>query len=1073
MRYNVAMARFFAVAVVLGCLCWVAPAQKTPVSPPPKPSSTSAQAPDYSQEGFVVEQLHTSYRFENDGTGKRELSARIKVQSEAGVEQWGQLIFGYNSANERIEIPYVRVLKADGSTVTAPPEAVQDLSAPIEREAPVYTDYRQKHITVPGLRPGEVLEYDIVTVVHTPLATGQFWMEHRFDKNDIVLDELLEVNVPRERSAKLKTQPGSDPKISEENGRRIYRWTSSHLEREDEDNKKKTKKKGPEAPAVQMTTFAGWEEMGRWYAGLEKDRRQPTDEIRKKAAELTAGKSSDIEKIEALYDFVAKNFRYISLSFGVGRYQPHAAADVLHNQYGDCKDKHTLLASLLEASGYHASSVLINSSRKLDPDVPSPSQFDHVISLVPLGKEEIWMDTTTEVAPFQLLSFPLRAKQALVVPAEGTPHLQETPADPPMPNTQLQQLDGSVSELGKLTAHVTYQARGDFELLMRLLFRRLPNAQWRQFVSNMSSLGGLDGEVSDVQVSDPAETREPFRLQYKIVKANFLDWSRKKSDIALPLSQVDIAGADENDTGPGAEPIKLGPTGQFLYQLKLELPAKYTARVPVPFSMKRDYAEYQASYKMEGSTFTAERKLATRELELPADRASDYLAFRRALSADMQQHLSVDSTAAGTPAAPADLKGDDLNDAANAALQRGQYQIAIDLLEKVLDAEPKHKTARINLGRAYMGLHKTDLAIDAFRKQTDLTPYDEYAYNSLGWAYTVARQYDEAAAAYGKALEINPLSQYTHAALGGMYAEQHKYDKAVPEFEKATALRPDDPLLQVSLGDACLNLGQDDKALAAFDRALEISATPLVWNNIAYQLSLKKAHLDRAQQYAESAVAATVAASRNLTLDQMTERDLGIVRSLAAYWDTLGWVYLASGDLAKAEKYVLAAWNLDEHSEVSDHLGQIYEKLGRKDDAIRAYSMAMTAIRPVPEARTHLSTLLGGDSKVDSTSAKYREDSQLSRTIRLGKVAKETGSAEFFIMFASSSAGANVDGVKFISGDEKLKIFAEALRSAKYNLQFPDDTPAKVVRRGILSCSTATSDCTFVLLLPQDVTSVD
>src|SRR3979411_847606 len=127
--------------------------------------------------------------------------------------------------------------------------------------------------------------------------------------------------------------------------------------------------------------------MARWYAGLEKDRRQPSAEIRARAAALTKGKTTDIEKIQALYDYVGPNFRYISLSFGVGRFQPHSAADVLHNQYGDCKDKHTLLASLLEASGYHASSVLINSARKLDPEVPSPSQFDHVFSLVPLVKD--------------------------------------------------------------------------------------------------------------------------------------------------------------------------------------------------------------------------------------------------------------------------------------------------------------------------------------------------------------------------------------------------------------------------------------------------------------------------------------------------------------------------------------------------------------------------------------------------------------------------------------------------------------------------------------------------------------
>ena len=102
---------------------------------------------------------------------------------------------------------------------------------------------------------------------------------------------------------------------------------------------------------------------------------------------MTKGLNSDLEKTEALYDFVAKNFRYVSLSLGVGRYQPHAASDVLHDQYGDCKDKHTLLASLLEAEGLHASSVLINSSRKLDPDVPSPSQFDHVITMLPPGNE--------------------------------------------------------------------------------------------------------------------------------------------------------------------------------------------------------------------------------------------------------------------------------------------------------------------------------------------------------------------------------------------------------------------------------------------------------------------------------------------------------------------------------------------------------------------------------------------------------------------------------------------------------------------------------------------------------------
>ena len=1035
---------------------------------------------DYSQESFVIEKVLTRFRFETDGTGRKETIARVRVQSEAGVEQWGQVVFGYNSANERVEIPYVRVLKKDGSVVTAPADSVQDLSAPIEREAPVYTDYRQKHITVPGLRPGEVLEYDVATVIHTALAPGQFWTEFDFDKNNIVLDEELEVDIPKGRSIKLKVKPGVEPKTTEENGRRIYRWTSSHLEREDDaknkdKDKKKRKKHKPEddVPAVQLTTFASWEDVGRWYASLDHDRRQPTPEIRAKADELTKGLTTDMDKVEALYDYVAKNFRYVSLSLGLGRYQPHAAADVLHNQYGDCKDKHTLLSSLLEAKGMHPSSVLINSSRKLDPEIPSPSQFDHVITLLPLGKDEVWMDTTTEVAPFRLLSFNIRKKQGLVIPVDGTPHLEETPADPPMPNQQVQTIDGTINQLGKLNARVSYVVRGDTELLMRIIFRRVPSSQWEHLVENINAMGGLDGEITNLKVGDPAATREAFQFSYDIAKANFLDWSKKKSDVDLPLSQFNLADPDEDDTGPDAEPIKFGPPGEFTYRVKLVLPAKYTAHTPLPFAMKRDYGEYHASYALEGSVFTAERSMVMRERELPADRAGDYLSFRRAVLSDLGQHLAVENLAAGAATPPPDMKADDLNESARAAMGNGDFTLAIQLLKRAVDVEPKNKYAWNNLGLAYLALRQGDNAVAAFKKALDVNPYDEFAYNNLGRAYWQDRKYDDAVTAFHKQLENNPLDKFAHANLGAMYAEWHKYDLAAPELEKAASLTPNDAGLQVSLGDAYLNLGQDDKALAAFDRAIEISATPLVWNNIAYQLSLKNTHLDKAQQYAESAVAATAAGLRNLSLEQLNQRDLALVPSLVAYWDTLGWVFYAEGKLDKAEKYVAAAWGLGNHGEVGDHLGQIYEKRGEKEKAISTYALAMNGLRPIPETRGRLSGLVGGTDKVDAVVQKHRDDLQQMRTTQLKDPPPLTGNADFWVLLGTGKNGATVESVKFVSGEEKLRSLEAALQHLKFNVNFPDDTPAKILRRGNLSCSQPAGNCSFVLMLPDDVRSIN
>jgi Domain of Unknown Function with PDB structure (DUF3857) len=96
-----------------------------------KSDSTAKQ--DFSQEPYVYEYLHASMRYENDGSGAREVRARVHVQTPAGLNSAGQLIFQYNALDEQVEIRSVRVLKPDGTIVTAGPETVQDLSAPVTR----------------------------------------------------------------------------------------------------------------------------------------------------------------------------------------------------------------------------------------------------------------------------------------------------------------------------------------------------------------------------------------------------------------------------------------------------------------------------------------------------------------------------------------------------------------------------------------------------------------------------------------------------------------------------------------------------------------------------------------------------------------------------------------------------------------------------------------------------------------------------------------------------------------------------------------------------------------------------
>ncbi|HEX4076297.1 MAG TPA: DUF3857 domain-containing protein [Candidatus Acidoferrales bacterium] len=1045
-------------------------APATPQNPAASAPVAKQSAPDYSQEPIVVEQYTTSVRFENDGTGERDVTARIRVQSDAGVRLLGQLPFGYSSANEQMDVRYVRVRKPDGSVVTAAPSAVTDMTAAVAREAPVYTDLKEKHITVPDLAPGVTLEYEIDTHLVKPLAPGEFWFDHNFIRSSIVLDDRLEINVPEGRKIDLESSPSMPYETSSKNRRTIYTWKRTNLTLPSDNDAQKSD--SDKLPDVQLTTFKNWEAVGRWYAALEQGRTDPSPEIRAKTAALIEGRTTELEKIQALYEYVSKSIRYVSLSFGVGRYQPHTAAEVFANQYGDCKDKHTLLASMLQAAGIPSNAVLISYEHKLDPSMPSPAQFNHMITAVPIGKELIWMDATAEVAPFRLLASPLRNKLALVVPADGDAKVIETPADPPFLSTQHVEIDASVSDLGKLTGQVHYTVRGDNELVLRLAFRRTPETKWKDLGQTILTLDQIHGQVTAVKPSDPTATLNPFQLEIDFEQPNYIDWSSKEAKAALPLLSVSMPDPpDDND-----KPIELGSPLNITLKLKLQLPPTFTAQAPVASSVPRDYADFSSSYQFADHTLTAERTVNFKMRELPAARTSDYRAFVRAVNNDEHQMLVVANATPGAPEIPGTAKPDDLFDAALAALNSGNMRAAIPLFQRVIALDPKHKQVWNDLGVAYLRDGSNDEAVAAFRKQLEIDPYDEHANNYLGLALQAQQKYPEAIAAFRAQVANNPLDLVAHAALGAILLQQHLYPDAVPELEKAAILAPDNAQLQVSLGQAYVGSGQKDKGLAAFEKAISLAQTPLIWNDIAYDLADNKIELDKAQQYAESAISSTEADLRNIDLLHLTIDQMNQVASIGACWDTLGWVYFAKGDLQQAERYVSAAWRIDQHGEVGDHLARIYEKLGEKDKAEHMFALALAAPHSVPETRARLMLLLGGNSGMDDLVKKAAPELSSMRSIELKGPLKEDASADFMILLSpagSDGASVKVEGSKFVSGSESLRPFADKLMSLDYGEVFPDASPAKIVRRGTVSCSAKSGDCVLKLLVPEDVHSIN
>jgi tetratricopeptide (TPR) repeat protein len=1047
---------------------------------------------DYSQEAAVIEELSTKIAFDNDGKLTHEQISRVRVQTDAGVQQWGLLTFPFQSATQTVEIDYVRVRKPDGSIQLTPGDNVQDLDSEITRSAPFYSDLREKHVAVKGLGKGDMLEFEAHWHAIKPLVPGQFWYQYNFHHEGIVLNERLEIGVPAERAVKVKG-PQATQTITNEAGSRVYSWTYSRLKSAKEPGSEE--KKAIEAargrnpsPDVQISSFQSWEEVGRWYWGLQKDRVEPSAAIRAKATELTKGMTDDAEKLLAIYSFVSTQYRYIGIAFGIGRYQPHAADDVLSNNYGDCKDKHTLLASLLQASGITLYPALIASTWKLDPDIPSPGQFDHVIGYLPLGKDALWLDTTTEVSPTGYLVTPLRDKQALVMPGDKPAQLKTTPLDPPFENSQNFKIEGKLSENGTFEAKVEDTMMGEREVPMRLAFRKVPQSQWKDLMQQISYALGYSGTVSDVTASTPEIITEPFHFAYSYNRKDYADWSNHQFTVpGLPF----FMPALRDDA---ANPIWLGSPEEIISNSKVEVPKGYQPQVPANVDLKYDFAEYHASYSLDLGVLTAKRTLLVKQHEVPLAEFEDYRNFVKKLQNDVNQYVQTSSaTAPATILALSPLQRgaefrhaiEGLPDSSNAEANRLErdslaamktYDVtrAESSLKTALAQDPTFTRGWLRLAVIYAGLAATQDAIATLHKAVDSDPSQLLSRRILAFALAASNRPNEAIQAWQDLLKAAPDDHDAVTNLGVLLMTQKRYNDAVPYLETAAKSDPS-PATQNLLGNAYLQAGQIDRGTSILEKVVAADAKPEILNDIGYELADANASLPKALEYAQQAVDKQEKESLDIELSNLLPEDLKCTQKIGMFWDTLGWVHFRLGNLEQAESYVHAAWLLSQSAVIADHLGQIYERQQEKQKAIHMYRLALARLGgrafgdAGQETRHRLEHLTGTKTPTmplrgDSSGS---ELSQL-RSVKLKRLNAGSSSAEFFLLF---SPGPKVEDVQFISGSEKLKSAADALSDAKFQVSFPQGSSARLVRRAMLTCSSV-SGCEAVLLIPDSVDSV-
>jgi tetratricopeptide (TPR) repeat protein len=258
------------------------------------------------------------------------------------------------------------------------------------------------------------------------------------------------------------------------------------------------------------------------------------------------------------------------------------------------------------------------------------------------------------------------------------------------------------------------------------------------------------------------------------------------------------------------------------------------------------------------------------------------------------------------------------------------------------------------------------------------------------------------------------------------------------------------------------------KAALAFQLAVTLDDSESVLNNVAYQLALHSSSLDTADNYARVAIQTFELELNQIDPNTAPVRASTLIGKAAMYRDTMGWVKFQMNDLAKAEKHILAAWQIADDSTIGYHLGRVYEAQDRRKDAIETYchTLALVPSTRKPDedevdARKRLASLLGGDSLVDDSVKAARATTQMRHTVPVANPDRLQGITEYSVLIGSDSKILNIESV---IPDNPLVSLTDAIRLVSMPQALPDTTISRLWRVGTLACANMDQPCSFTLV---------
>jgi transglutaminase-like putative cysteine protease len=578
---------------------------------------------------------------EADGTGLRTYRMVVQILHRDGVDGWAERTFGYDGDRQEFRLNWARVIGPDGQVVSEEPIHQQVMDAPVAEQSPIFTNRKRVRISLAGIEPGSLVDLSYTTITLEASRPGDFYASWLISTGGTVRRSRYIVDTPADYDLRLvQTDATPAPRIGVEGDRKVYEWYEADLPFLE-----------PEMfPAfteselykyVEMGPPDSWADIGAWFADLSRDRYGLTDEILEAAARVADGEVG-LTALKALHRWVAQDFRYVSISLGIGGYQPRVPEEVFRTRAGDCKDKAALFVALARSHGFEAHPVLLSSVGGVETGLPTILQFDHAIAAVRLDGQWVYLDLTEDIVPFGEVSPGYQGEFGLIVFDDGRVEEVTFPLSTADQNGTWTRIVGEIFEDGRFEGSYEEQHLGFAQYGLRDSFSQDFTPRELDLIGDRIAgnlIEGARGHDFEVTHGLDLESQASARLRITAGRSTRPNvgggWI-----FTLPLhnfANPNLVAALEREKRPRALPIDVtrvsGPITQ-VGRLELTLPEGWRVQLPPDVSAESRFGSYHATYRQEGRTFVLERRFQGADGVAPPEALDELIGWVEGMAED-------------------------------------------------------------------------------------------------------------------------------------------------------------------------------------------------------------------------------------------------------------------------------------------------------------------------------------------------------------------------------------------------------------------------------------------------------